>query len=285
MHELSSEMAPPINEVNINRPPAYRVKAIALPNEHGSWGMLFEPLIAGLVVAWSPAAPFVALVFVGTFLTRQPLKVYIADRIAGRVRPHTMPAMKLAAVFSIIILIGLAGLFLTANGAALWLFVAVIPAGVVPILYDVAGKSRRVVPEIVGAVVLSSSAAVSVLAAEGSMAGAAALWLVFVCRMVPSLLYVRERLRLEKGKPFSYLIPVLSHAAALAIVVLLISRGLVSSLLIIVFTVLLTRALSGLSRFRQRLRAMQIGVLEMIYGLLVVVAVIVGHYANIQCIT
>ena len=273
-------IAEPVNDVEVKPRPAFRVRAIALPNEHGSWGMLFEPLIAGLAVAWSTAAPFVAVVFIGAFLTRQPLKVYLADRVARRMRAHTAPALKLAIAYSAITLIGVAGLLLTADRSSLWLLLTIAPVAVVPIIYDVAGKSRRVLPEIAGATVLSSSAAVCILAAGRPLASAAAVSLAFVCRMVPSLVYVRERLHLEKGKPYSYFVPVILHFLALAIVVLMVSRGLASGLLVIVFAVLLTRTLSGLSRFRQRLRAMQIGVLELIYGLLVVAAVIIGHYSN-----
>ncbi len=66
-----------------------RLKAVALPIEHGSWGFLFEPLLAGLLVAPSFASIWIALLVIGAFLTRQPLKVYLTDLQAKRNLPQT----------------------------------------------------------------------------------------------------------------------------------------------------------------------------------------------------
>ncbi len=47
------------------------------------------------------------------------------------------------------------------------------------------------------------------------------------------------------------------------------------------FVVLLTRAVWGLSRFRRRVKAMKIGIWEVVYGTLTVLSIIAGHYLHI----
>jgi hypothetical protein len=105
--------------------------------------------------------------------------------------------------------------------------------------------------------------------------------LVFVLRSIPSFLYVRERIHLDKGKPYSFILPTTAHALALLTVAILALNGLASHVVVPIFAVLLFREAMGLSRYRQTMKAMQIGILEVIYGAAVVVAVIIGHYAGI----
>ena len=44
-----------------------RLKSIALPPEHGAWGFLLEPLLAGLLIAPSWAGLCLALGVIGPF--------------------------------------------------------------------------------------------------------------------------------------------------------------------------------------------------------------------------
>ena len=89
MNGMISSMTPALPATAAKPRPAFKMKSIALPNEHGSWGILFEPLVLGIAVAPSAASPFVALLYIGAFLSRQPLKWYIADLKAKRERGQT----------------------------------------------------------------------------------------------------------------------------------------------------------------------------------------------------
>jgi hypothetical protein len=278
LSDVSAHRVEGSSSIKVTRP---RLRGIALPNEHGAWGLLAEPLVAGLAVAFSIATPFIALIFIGAFLIRQPLKLLLVNMKAGRSSPHTRTAFRFLALFGAIFAVGCVGLFLTAETTGFAPLIVVAPFAMIPILYDAAAKSRRVVPEVLGAVVLSSSAAVCASAAGWPYPPAAALSAVFVLRSVPSLLYVRERLKLEKGKPYSLMVPTLAHVAAVLAIGAGVYAGLFPKVVLAVSVVLLTRAFSGLTRYRQRLRAMQIGVLEVVYGAMVVAAVIIGYYFNI----
>ena len=92
---------------------------------------------------------------------------------------------------------------------------------------------------------------------------------------------MRQRLRLEKGKPFSWLGPAFLHTGALAVCGALAYYRLLPYLPIAVLAFLLLRSVTGLSRSRKRLKAMQIGIREVIYGALLVLALILGYYFEI----
>jgi hypothetical protein len=58
--------------------PAWR--AIALPDEHGGWGLTAEPVLLGLLVAPSWAGAALAVAAFLAFLVRTPLKLVLVDR-------------------------------------------------------------------------------------------------------------------------------------------------------------------------------------------------------------
>jgi len=260
--------------------PKIRFRQIALPTEHGGWGLLFESLIAGLAIALSPAAPWIALMTVGAFLTRQPLRIFILDRMGMRVKERSIAALKFIGLFSSIFFIGAAGTLYTIHIAALTPFLLIVPLAAMQMYWDVNRKSRELIPELSGAISMSSSIAVIALAAGMSSTTAAALWILFVSRGIPSILYVRERLKLEKGKHFSRSLPTIAHIAALIGVAILVYNRLLPYLVIFAMAILLIRTVSGLSPRRRKLKAMQIGIREVIYGTMIVLSLIVGHYCG-----
>lgn len=269
------------NSAKLRSPSNVRLRGIALPNEHGSWGILFEPMVAAIAVAYSPAAIWVALLFIGAFLLRQPLRIWLADHKAGRDLPQTAAARKYAFIYFAIFATGLSGTLAFGTLSALVPLLIVAPLGAVQIYYDVNGKSRALLPELTGVVALSSSAAVVALAGGWTIPGAAALWGIFVLRLIPSILYIRNRLRLEKKKPFSLTVPLVTHAIAVLAVASLVFSGLCPRLTLALFVVLLGRAAIGLSPFRKSRKAMQIGIFEVIFGVLTVLSVIVGYHLNL----
>src|SRR3954451_10193455 len=163
MNAIISNMTPALPTA---RPrPAFKLRSIALPNEHGSWGILFEPLVLGIAVAPSISSFFIALLYVGAFLSRQPLKWYFADLKAKRERPQTSAARMLAFGFLSIAAIGFFGALAFAGVTAVLPLIVTAPLGAITLWFDVSGKSRRVAPEMAGVLTLASSAAVSGLAA------------------------------------------------------------------------------------------------------------------------
>jgi hypothetical protein len=80
---------------------------------------------------------------------------------------------------------------------------AVLPLIALQIINDALRKSREFIAEISGATAISISSMAIAIAGGQSLAFAAALWTVFVGRFIPTVIYVRNRLLLEKGKRYS----------------------------------------------------------------------------------
>jgi hypothetical protein len=223
----------------------------------------------------------VALAFVGAFLTRQPLKVLIVDLAAGRRAEQTSVAFRFVLLFGAVFLIGAAGAAALTESAAFVPLAIVAPLGVYQIFADATRRSRGLMPELTGAVAISSSAAVIALAGGWTFAAACGLWAVFIARLVPSILYVRNRLRLEKGKSYSAAPVWIANLAAILAVALLAARGLAPFVTVGMLAVLAVRAGWGLSPYRRRVKAMKIGVWEVIYGALTALSVIIGYYFRV----
>jgi hypothetical protein len=266
---------PKIKSADIRRP--MRLRGIALPNEHGAWGMLFEPLVAATAIAFSVTAIWISLAVIAAFLIRQPLKVLMITRKAGRTMPQAEFASKFFFYYSAVFAVGAAGTLVTAPAVSFLPLIISVPLAAVPIYYDAVGKSRNLAPELAGAAAITSSAAVIALAGGWPITSALSLWVILACRWIPSILYVRSRLLLEKGKPFPIALPVALSAAAVIVTGALAYYDLGPRGVVLVMAILLVRSAIGLSPYSKRRKAMQIGVLEVIFGSITVAAIIAGY--------
>ena len=270
-----------VNVPTMEKRPAVRLKSIALPVEHGSWGFLFEPLVAGLAIAFSVGAMWIAIMTIGAFLVRQPLKVLILDRLGMKLAERARAALAFLAAYGTVFVAGLIGTVASVGWRPLLPFAFVLPFAVYQIYCDASRQSRQLVAELIGAISISASIAAIALSDGRSWAVAVSLWLIFVLRLVPSILYVRNRLLLEKGKDYSRIVPTVAHLAALTIVTALSYFRLAPVLTVLAMLVLLWRAAAGLAPGRRKLRAMQIGVLEIVYGIVTVLSVIIGYHTGV----
>jgi len=197
-----------------------------------------------------------------------------------RNRERATAAAAFLAGYGLIFAVGLTGALLKGGALPLAPFAFVLPFVAMQIYADARRKSRDLMPELTGAISISASAAAIMLAAGAGWSSAAALWLIFVARLIPSILYVRHRLRLEKGKDHSRAIPAAVHIAAFLAVAVLAYNGLSSYLPLFAFALMLVRSVTGLSPGRKPMRAMQIGILEVVYGTLTALSVIIGFYTG-----
>ena len=269
------------NAQTLRPTPAVRVKQIALPTEHGGWGLLLEPMVAALAIAFSSSGAWIALMFAGAFLMRQPLKIYVLDRRGMRNDARAAVALRYLMIYAVVVAAGVAGTAVTCTLTPLLPLIAVLPLAALQIYYDIFRRSRNLVPELAGAVAISSSAAAIALAGGQAVSLSIGLWIVIVARIIPSILYVRERLLLEKGKPYSRTLSTVAHLVAAAAAAVLAINGLISVLAVPVMLFLLYRAVIGLSPRRTKLKAMQIGVREVIYGAALVLAIVIGRFIGI----
>lgn len=260
-----------------HKPARPTLRNVALPAEHGGWGFLLEPLLLGLLVTPSLAAGALAVAVVAAFLLRQPAKVILVDKRRGRTFPRTKVAWRVALIYAGIALVGV---LITWRLAGVdWLLppLLALPFGLVFLYYDMTQPGRAWQAELAAPLALASATASMAIIDGWMLEPSLALWAVLAARAVPSILYVRSRLRLDRGKTPDRTLPVVAHMIALLVVLTLIVADLLPWLAAAPFVLLLLRAVHGLSARRWPASIKRIGFAELGLGALTVVLVAAGY--------
>ena len=255
---------------------ALNLKSLALPVEHGGWGMLGEPLLLGLLAAPSWAGLGVGFASVGAFLAHHPVRIALADRQRGSAYPRTTVAWRFALLYGAM---AAAGLALAGKGVRGWWLplAASAPLALIQLAYDARNRSRQIVPELLGAVALSSVVAAEMRAGGLRWGLCLAAWLLMAVKAVGAVLYVRTRLRHDRGLAPSRSAPMGAHAGGLLLAVVLARAGYAPWLTAPAFILLLARAAYGLSARQVRVRPQVVGMLEVAYGFTFVLILALGY--------
>jgi hypothetical protein len=169
-------------------------RTVALPTEHGGWGLTLEPVLLGLLVAPSPAGALLGLAAFLAFLVRTPLKLVVIDARRNRWLDRSRLALAVASG-ELAVLVGLGGAAVWAAGWSWLVPVAVaVPLVGVEFWFDVRSRGRRLIPELCGSVGIASVAGVLVLADGGSARLAAGMWLLLSARAAGSIPFVRTQI-------------------------------------------------------------------------------------------
>ena len=229
------------------------LKPIVIPNEHGGWGFLLEPIVLGLLLAPSWRGVLIAIAAIFGFLTRQPLKFAMQDTLRGKWYPRTRVCWITAATYASVAVLAIAFV----GWKPLIPFAIVSPLALIALVADARNKSRALVPELAGAVAMTSTAASIAIAA-------AQPWtfvVLLVARNVSAIVYVRALFK--RAHPAW---PIVLHAVAIAVAV---PFGWFA---VAAMSILFVRAIAGL--MRDVPRAQTVGWMEMAFG-----AVSVGLFA------
>ncbi len=258
-----------------------RLKTVAIPSEHGGWGFLLEPLILGLLLSPTLSGLCIALATASTFLTRHPLKLAAADWRRGRQFARTVMAARVAALYSVIALVTFGLAIALAGPDMLIPLVIAVPLGLVQIGFDLRGQSRRLLPELVGPLALATSASMIVLTGDWPLLPALLLIPLLAARAIPSILYVRTRLRLSKGQQTSTRAAIASHVGGVTMAIGLAILNLTPWLAVIALLILTLRAVLGLQERYREIPAKIIGFQEIGFGLLTVLLIAAGYGFNL----
>ena len=158
-----------------------------LPKEHGAWGMVLLPAVAGLSVAgFGHGAAWLAAVMVFfAYITRAPLEVLAKGR-------RDAPTWRWLAIYAGVAGVCAAALLIMHHTVWLLAAVWVLPVAAVSLVFASSKRNRDVVNEFAGAVALPISGAVVYAAgAERCDATALGLWLSFALYNALSVPYVR----------------------------------------------------------------------------------------------
>ena len=254
-------------------PPGVSLKKIAIPVEHGGWGILFEPIVLGLIAFPSVGGLLISLAAVGAFFARQPLKLALVDWRRDRIYPRTRASAALAVAFGFLAALMLAGAIASSGTRILLPLLIAAPLALIQVWFDAKNDSRQLLPELSGAAAMSGVAGMIALAAGAGWIVAAVVWGVMVGRALPTILYVRSRVLMERGAAASRAIPVLAHVGAALLGLVLFSGGLVPIVVPIALAILLGRCAVGLSPLRRRASAKEVGFTEIAWGAVTVIAI------------
>lgn len=249
-------------------------KAVALPTEHGGWGLTLEPCLLGLLVAPSLAGAALAAATFLAFLVRTPLKLALVDRRRGRRLDRTRLATRIA-VAEALGLIGLAAVATALAGPVIWLpVVAAAPLVAVEGWYEVRSRGRRLVPELAGAIGVSAAAASIALAGGASATLAVGLWLVLAGRCATSIPQVRAQVMTLHGRSVPASSTVAGDLAALVLGLgaVLLDAALVAGAVALLLVVVVQRLLAR----RSTPAAKVIGLRQLGLGLAVVAVTATG---------
>lgn len=185
---------------SVNERPLWRT--VAVPREHGGWGLTLEPVLLGLLIAPSMVGVVLGVGAFIAFLVRTPLKLGVIDWHRKRRLERSRLAMKFAIGESIVLAAIATTVLFTTGWSWLAPVVIAVPLVGVEFWFDVRSRGRRLAPELCGSVGIASVVAVIVLAGERSVSLAVGAWLVLSARVVGSIPFVRvqiARLRRENA--------------------------------------------------------------------------------------
>ena len=229
------------------------LRPLAIPNEHGGWGFLLEPVVLAIAVAPSRAGVALALALIAAFFLRHPLRLAARDFLMRKRYPRTMACANLALAYGSAAALCFALAVSWSSVAIAVPFLVAAPFLALQFFYDVRNRGRELTAELCGAIAAAAGGAACVLAGGGGTLLAIAIATLAITRSVPSILYVRSLLRGSAAMP-----AVLAHALAV------VAAFIVAPMAIVVSVVLLLRCL--FARFRGALTAKRVGMEEVAWG-------------------
>lgn len=200
------------------------LRAVALPAEHGGWGLTLEPGLLGLLVAPGVAGLLLALAAMVAFVLRTPLKLVAVDLRRRRVLPRTRLAAGVVVAEAVVLATLVAAAARRAEPGWWVPALLAVPLLAVEAWFDARSRSRRLAPELAGAVGVASVAAMVVLAGGGAAVVAAGAWLVLAARSLTCIPHVRDQVVRLHGRSTD------GRAAALGDVVALATAALAVAL-------------------------------------------------------
>lgn len=265
---------PAVDGSDVRRRPAPSLRSVALPKEHGGWGLTLEPVLLGLLIAPSVAGLLIGLATMLAFVARTPTRLLLVDRHRDRRLARTRLAGVVVTVEATVVVALVVGATWLA-GWSWWVPVALAaPLLAVELWYDARSRSRLLVPELCGAVGVAAAAAAIVEAGDGERSLAIGAWLVLAARVVGSIPFVRSQItRLRTGAADLAWIDAAQAASILiAAVAVLGDTRLAAGLAAIV----LLAAYQTASARSTPASAVRLGVAQMALGLAVVIATAFG---------
>lgn len=253
------------------------LRAVAMPTEHGGWSLTLEPVLLGLLVAWSWPGFALGAAAMLAFLARTPSKIVLVDAWRRRWLARTTVAARIAAVELFVLVALVVAAALTADARFWWPLLAAAPLVAVELWFDMRSRSRRLLPELAGTVGIGSVAAAIALADGAETSLAAGLWIVVAARAAAAIPYARTQVFRTRGRPHELWHSDLAQALAVAAATIAWLAGVVplaAAIAIAAVAAFNVRAVRTAPR-----PAKSIGLQQMFFGIAVVVVTAIAVLA------
>jgi hypothetical protein len=221
-------------------------RAVAVPREHGGWGLTFEPGLLGLLLIPGAAGICLAAAALAGFLARTPLRLVLVDHHRGRSLERTLMARWVLTGELVVIAVLITAAFELAKGQ-FWIpaFVAG-PFVIVALWFEMRSRGRRLIPELAGAAGVCSVVTMVVLADGGGARLAVGAWLVLGARAATSIPHVRGMIARLHGRPQPTALTAVADATAVAAtaVAAFLDHALIVGCAAVVLVIIIQRASS-----------------------------------------
>lgn len=260
---------------------AERIKSVALPKEHGGWGLFFEPAVIGLLVKPSAAGGFLLLAGLAAFLLNQPLRIFFQDRLSGQAYPHTPMVQRFVLGYGLTALVFFVlAVRMTEN--SFWLpCLLAAPLFGIHFYFALRRQSRQIAAELLGAIAVAAIAPMILAAGGAGIQTTYLIWFLLIGRSVSSIFYVRYKLKSSRGLPASKKGAALIGLGFFLCFLLAAVLRLIPWLAFCGFAMLAGRMARGLSGTSLKtLRPQTVGFQEMASGILNSLLIIAGYLWN-----
>jgi hypothetical protein len=234
--------------------------------------LVSAPILLGLITAFSTAGLWLAMAGFCAFLAHQPARLALGDLKRGKRYPRTDWAFGFALIYLLAAATGLAGAYLTAGPVFLLPLALSAVLGAVQFTYDLNGKSKGLVPEVCGAVALSLLAPTIVVTGGMDWLSAGKLSVILALHALTSISYVQARVHMARGEAVKTGPIVLGQLLAAVMAFAAVATGALGWTIAAAALLLLGRTAWGLSKYHHHVKAQVVGVQEIGYIALVVLA-------------
>jgi hypothetical protein len=252
-------------------------RSVAVPTEHGGWGLLGEPALLGLVLAPTGAGTALVAAGVCAFFARHPLKLALSDRRRGSRAARTAAAEMLVFAYGLIALAFFILAVALGGVRPLVPLLAAAPLACIQLVYDARLRGRQLLPELAGGAALAALAPALLLAGGWATAPALAAGVLLAVKAAATVLYVRARLRLDRGQRPEVRLALAAHVGAVVVAVLLAAAGWAPWLGVAAALGLAGRAAHGLSPLHRVVRPRVVGLQELGFGIAFTAALALGY--------
>lgn len=250
------------------------LRGVAVPAEHGGWALTLEPALLGLLIAASKAGWCLAAAALLAFVARTPLKVVLVDHWRKRSLDRTVVAAWVATIELLVLGVLAITAAVLASAPFWWPLLAAAPLIGVELWFDMRSRSRRLVPELAGAIGVCAVVAMIVLADGVESRVALGLWFLLASRVITSIPFVRAQIAIARQRPVAT--GGLVTADASALLVAAVAVGLEPSLIVGAIAIGALVVFQRVTARRPVPRVSVIGIRQMVAGVVVIAATAIG---------